>query len=78
VNELLEILVHPHHYLHRAKRTSRDNTDRLHIANGHALQVHRLPGAYPLSIVKVRDESNFAGEKSASPADQEDKQGQGH
>jgi len=62
-NELLKILVHPHHYLHRTKRTSLDNADRLYIADGHTLQVHRLPRAYTLCIIKVCDESDFLGEK---------------
>ena len=77
MDERLKILVHPHDNLHRAKRASGDDTDGFHIANRYALQVHGLAGAYALSIVKVCDESNFAGEKAASPADQEDKQGQG-
>jgi hypothetical protein len=74
----LKILVHPHDYLHRTKRASRNHADRLHIANRYTLQVHGLAGANALSIVKVCDESNFSGEKAACPADQEDKQGQGH
>jgi hypothetical protein len=78
VNELVKILIHTHDNLHRAKRTSGDNADSFYIANSHALQVHGLAGAYPFSIIKVRDESNFLGKKATRPADQEDKQGQGH
>ena len=60
-----------------AERASGDDLDRFHIANGHTLQVHRLPGANSFCIVEVCDESNLLGEKTACPADQEDKYGQG-
>ena len=78
VEERLKILVHPHDNLHGAKRASGDNTDHLHIANGHTLQVHWLPLANSLSVVKVCNERDLAGENSAGPADQEHQQGQGH
>ena len=48
------------------------------IADSHALQVHRLAGAEAFRVVKICDQSNFFGEKAASPADQEDENSQGH
>jgi hypothetical protein len=49
----------------------------LHIANSHALQVHRLAGTNPVSVVKISGERDFLGKKATRPAYEKDENSQG-
>jgi len=46
------------------------------VSNGHALKVHRLSLTQTLGVVKISDQRNFSGEKTASAAYQEDEKRQ--
>ena len=77
MDERLKLRAYAHDYLHGINLASRHNTNALHVSNSHALQVHRLPLAQALGIVKISDQRNFSGEDAARSAYQEDEKGQG-
>jgi hypothetical protein len=77
VDERLKPGVDPHDYLHGINLASPHHANALHVSNRHALKVHRLSLTQALSVVKISDQRNFSGEKTASPAYQEDEEGQG-
>src|SRR6478609_3239770 len=76
MDERLKPGVDTHDYLHGINLASRHHANTLHIAYRHALKVHRLPCAYTLGVVKISNQRNFSGEKTASPAYQEDEKRQ--
>ena len=77
MDERLKPGVDTHDYLHGINLASRHYANALHVSNSHALQIHRLPLAQALSIVKISDQRNFLGKKTAGSAYQEDEKGQG-
>ena len=76
MDERLKPGVDTHDYLHGINLASRHYANALHVSNRHALKVHRLSLTQALGVVKISDQRNFSGEKTASPAYQEDEKRQ--